>query len=63
MYQNDAPRFPADFIFGVADADLQVIGEAACLREEGAAETMWLEFIQRYRGSIGIIAGERISDS
>lgn len=44
MSQPTAPMFPSDFIFGVADADLQVIGEAACLREEGAEETMWLTF-------------------
>lgn len=37
-------QFPSDFIFGVADADLQVIGENACLREEGAQPTMWSAF-------------------
>lgn len=44
MYHRDQIRFPESFIFGVADADLQVIGEAACLKEENAAESMWLEF-------------------
>lgn len=37
-------NFPADFLFGVADADLQVIGEDACVREEGAQTTMWASF-------------------
>ena len=34
-------KFPATFRFGVADADLQVIGEQHTLREEGSALTMW----------------------
>jgi beta-glucosidase len=51
MYQPNSPQFPADFIFGVADADLQVIGEAACLKEEGAEETMWLDF-SRQKGKV-----------
>lgn len=37
-------QFPPEFIFGVADADLQVIGEDACVREEGAQPTMWSTF-------------------
>lgn len=44
MYSNSLPQFPEHFAFGVADADLQVIGEEACLREEGAGESMWLAF-------------------
>jgi len=37
-------QFPPHFIFGVADADLQVIGEAACLQNEKAQPTMWSSF-------------------
>lgn len=51
MYHQESPQFPQDFIFGVADADLQVIGEAACLKEEGAEESMWLEF-SRQKGKV-----------
>lgn len=47
MYINNTPLFPKDFIWGVADADLQVIGEASCLSEEGASETMWLNFAKK----------------
>ncbi|GAA5483129.1 glycoside hydrolase family 1 protein [Haloferula sargassicola] len=36
-----ARRFPKSFRFGVADSDLQVIGEDACLREEQSQPTMW----------------------
>jgi beta-glucosidase len=46
MYNPESPEFPSDFIFGVADADLQVIGEGACLAEEESSETMWLRFSQ-----------------
>lgn len=35
--------FPKSFRFGVADADLQVIGETYTLKEEGSAQTMWDE--------------------
>lgn len=37
-------QFPPDFLFGVADADLQVIGEDACVKEEGSQPTMWSAF-------------------
>lgn len=36
--------FPKNFIFGVADADLQVIGEDNTRKEEGSERTMWDEF-------------------
>jgi beta-glucosidase len=36
--------FPSEFSFGVADADLQVIGEDHCIREEGSQRTMWAAF-------------------
>lgn len=36
--------FPKDFIFGVADADLQVIGEDNTLKHENSEKTMWMEF-------------------
>jgi beta-glucosidase len=41
------PPFPRSFKFGVADADLQVIGEASTLAEEGAAPTMWAHHAER----------------
>lgn len=37
-------HFPPDFLLGIADADLQVIGEEACVKEEGAQPTMWSAF-------------------
>ncbi len=37
-------NFPTEFKFGVADADLQVIGESYTLAEEGSEPTMWLHF-------------------
>jgi beta-glucosidase len=42
-------QFPADFVFGVADADLQVIGEDACVLNEGAQPTMWSAFAAQGR--------------
>lgn len=33
--------FPQDFFFGVADADLQVIGEAKAREAEGSEQSMW----------------------
>lgn len=36
--------FPSDFKFGVADADLQVIGEAKARAAEKSEETMWSHF-------------------
>jgi beta-glucosidase len=40
----DLFKFPRDFNFGVADADLQVIGEKHCREEEESCETMWHHF-------------------
>lgn len=40
-------NFPRDFVFGVADADLQVIGEEKCLKSESAERSMWLGFGER----------------
>jgi beta-glucosidase len=37
-------QFPSGFIFGVADADLQVIGEDSCVLHEDAQSTMWSAF-------------------
>lgn len=39
-----AVQFPDSFRFGIADADLQVIGEDACVQEEGSQPTMWGQF-------------------
>jgi len=39
-------KFPRDFVFGVADADLQVIGEANCLQHERSEKSMWLKFAE-----------------
>lgn len=36
--------FPQSFIFGIADADLQVIGEKNCLSEEHSEPTAWTQF-------------------
>ena len=36
--------WPSDFIFGVADSDLQVIGEKHTLKAEHSEETMWSHF-------------------
>lgn len=44
MFQLQNARFPKDFIFGVADADLQVIGERNTLAEEQSEPTMWTHF-------------------
>src|SRR3989338_10557699 len=45
MYQlTQDPTFPKDFIFGVADADLQVIGEQSTLDEEQSELTAWTHF-------------------
>lgn len=43
---NRPVSFPPDFKFGVADSDLQVIGEDYTLAEEGSEPTMWLKFTQ-----------------
>lgn len=47
MYQLSNLPFPDDFVFAVADADLQVIGEEHTLREEGSEMTMWTHFAQK----------------
>lgn len=39
-------EFPPTFKFGVADADLQVIGEASTRTNEDSAETMWHHFAE-----------------
>ncbi len=46
MEQLRDATFPKDFFFGVADADLQVIGEQNCLDNEGSAPTVWTHFAQ-----------------
>lgn len=40
-------RFPADFRFGIGDADLQVIGEKHTLAHEDSQPTMWGTFSKR----------------
>jgi beta-glucosidase len=37
-------QFPRNFTLGVADADLQVIGESKCRALEQSQETMWSQF-------------------
>lgn len=44
MYQLNTFTFTKDFKFGVADADLQVIGEKHTLKHEGSEPTMWTHF-------------------
>ncbi len=39
-------EFPSSFFFGVADADLQVIGEDNTIREEQSEKTMWYDFAE-----------------
>ncbi|MBI2443171.1 MAG: family 1 glycosylhydrolase [Candidatus Levybacteria bacterium] len=46
MYQLQYFQFPKDFIFGTADADLQVIGEEHTLKNENSLPTMWNHFAQ-----------------
>lgn len=43
MIKNNL-MFPKEFIFGVADADLQVVGEDYTRVDEGSQETMWNRF-------------------
>jgi beta-glucosidase len=40
------PSFPPGFKFGIADSDLQVIGEDYTLVGEGSEPTMWLRFAE-----------------
>jgi beta-glucosidase len=44
MYQLQNFQFPKDFTFGIADADLQVIGEKYTLKEEKSEPSIWLHF-------------------
>lgn len=44
MYQLNNFQFPKNFKFGVADADLQVIGEKHTLKNEHSEPTMWTHF-------------------
>ncbi|MBI5452417.1 family 1 glycosylhydrolase [Candidatus Gottesmanbacteria bacterium] len=44
MYQLHYFRFPKNFKFGVADADLQVIGEQNTLKYDNSEPTMWTHF-------------------
>jgi beta-glucosidase len=37
-------KFPSDFIFGIGDADLQVIGEDYTRKEEDSQQSMWDHF-------------------
>lgn len=39
-------QFPPSFKFGVADADLQVIGEENTLKYENSQKTMWTQFAE-----------------
>lgn len=47
MYQLNNFIFPKNFAFGVADADLQVMGEQNPLKYENSEPTMWLEFSKK----------------
>lgn len=40
-------KIPRDFKLGVADADLQVIGERSSIEKEGGCRSMWTEFAER----------------
>src|SRR5688572_25019757 len=42
--RNETIRFPKEFRFGVADADLQVIGEDEARAREDSEPTMWYAF-------------------
>lgn len=44
MYQLHSFNFPREFIFGVADADLQVIGEKHTIKIDNSEPTMWNHF-------------------
>lgn len=44
MHQLKDFQFPKKFKFGVADADLQVIGEKNTIAEENSLPTMWIKF-------------------
>ena len=44
MYQLQYFQFPKDFKFGVADADIQVIGEQHTLKHENSEPTIWLHY-------------------
>lgn len=46
MYQLQNFQFPKNFKFGIADADLQVIGEKHTLKYEKSEPTMWTHFAQ-----------------
>jgi len=43
---NKTLKFPSNFTFAVADADLQVVGEDFTIKEEGSEPTMWKDFAQ-----------------
>ncbi|MBI3954983.1 family 1 glycosylhydrolase [Candidatus Gottesmanbacteria bacterium] len=47
MYQLNYFQFPKEFKFGVADADLQVIGEKHTLKNENSEPTMWTHFAKK----------------
>jgi beta-glucosidase len=44
MYLIEDFIFPKDFKFGIADADLQVMGEIYCLENENSEPSMWTDF-------------------
>lgn len=50
MYQLQYFTFPQEFKLGVADADLQVIGEKHTLNAEGSEPTMWTHFAKNSGG-------------
>lgn len=58
-------RFPPDFRFGVADADLQVIGEDATLAAEDSLPTAWDAFARatgRATPGVGVDRYHRFAD-
>ncbi|MDP0490222.1 MAG: family 1 glycosylhydrolase [Verrucomicrobiota bacterium JB023] len=46
-YDPEPPTLPEGFLLGIADSDLQVIGEDHCLEKEGSQRTMWYRFAEQ----------------
>src|SRR3990167_10131423 len=63
MYQLNSFKFPKDFVFGVTDADAQVMGEKFTIENEQAEPTVWKKFSKIpgkvYQGQTNDIAIDR----
>ncbi len=63
MYQMNYFKFPKDFVFGVTDADAQVMGEKFTVENESAEPTVWKKFStipgKVYQGQTNDIAIDR----